>query len=79
MKASPEEQLRAELAVQKSLGTPFEPAWDLAFGKLRWPDDKHRRKEWINALTETRQVWRDCYLDTGQPIEMDILVTAIGE
>lgn len=78
-RGSPDEQLRVELAIQKSLGLPFEEAWELAYDKVRWPDDKQRRREWVAALNETKQVWLECYTDTGTSIEMDSLVAVLGE
>ena len=78
-RGTPDEQLRMELAIQKELGRPFEEAWEAAYDKIRWPDDKQRRREWVAALTETRPVWQDCYMDTGTEIEMDALVAVMSQ
>ena len=60
--ATPAEALRVLLAESKSAGIAFEEAWAEAMQLLRWPLTSSTRREWREALEETKHAWESAYV-----------------
>lgn len=58
----------------KPRGISFDHAWRVSFQRVQWPHDKQSRHEWKDALSQTRNVWEDCYEDQGNPIDVERLI-----
>lgn len=64
----PPEQLRAALTVLRAEGLPFGEAWALALRAVVWPHDTVHRRQWREALAETRGEWEACYGRVETPV-----------
>lgn len=45
----------------------FERAWQLAWERVRWPDDTDQRRTWKDVLLGHKEAWEDAYLGMGIP------------
>lgn len=70
--------MRAELARARANGVSFTLAFQQAFEAISWPGDRMAREEWQTILTETADIWRQCYEGTGAPLDMRILMGALA-
>lgn len=75
----PAQQLRVYLESERAEGADFEEAWDLAVSRIVWPTDGPTRKEWRQAVADTRPTWEKCYRQEGPPLTIEMIVRALSE
>jgi hypothetical protein len=73
----PPEQLVTELKRLKAKGYDFDAAWDRAWQNIVWPWDKAAKVDWQTAFRATQETWRRCFENEGNPLTIDLLVTAL--
>jgi hypothetical protein len=76
MRSDPPTQLREFLAVAKRQGIPFEQAWESAWGRLKMPHATHHRRQYREAMAETRWAFEHAYHGRDVPGGRALLLLA---
>lgn len=61
----------------KQRGMRFDYAWRQALDAIVWPWNNESRSDWKAVIKSQRELWRSCYEDSGEPIDVDRLLNTL--